>query len=204
MDTYLIIVYALLAASYLLYLIMIIILAELQVFTLSPFFLFGGEFDLLGVRFNNPSLFNGLAIFFFFNSLMSTFNYSVISPIFSRIMYASPNDPALPEGVSQRQLFIILTLFNIWSVVRSLFNLLGLLSNISFFIATSAGFLIGDWLTKYVYITSPTLFNFHGHAHVAPSEDDDSSSSLQEKEYTPIMSKLTKRDHHHIMHNVIF
>lgn len=164
MDLYLKIIYGLLVASWILFIIMFILLSSFELFSKSLFFSFGGKFSLLGVTFEDQSFYISLGFLFFFNSFLSTLNINIIAPVFSRIMFSHPEEEECHNEnyrLDKETLYYILFFYDTWLVVRSLFNLLGILSNIGFFIATSMGFLIGDLTVKYIYINDPMLFNFH-------------------------------------------
>jgi len=163
---------------------MFIILGQHNLFVESPFFTFGGKFTLLGLVYNDESFYLGLNFAFFFNSLFATLNNNIVAPVFSR-MIMSHSDENECHGsdykFSKTYLYIILVVFDTWTVVRSLFNLLGILSNIGFFLATSAGFLIADISVKYIYINHPEQLNFHPKNYAQVSGDDDEEVSLRKQ-----------------------
>lgn len=159
---YLHIVYFLLFISYTIYLLAIFILAEYGFFTSSSFFEINGNFEMLGIKFQDKL---GLYIFFLFffaiHSFIATINSKVIDPIFRRLTY-STSSSAVPLAMPQhRVIYRILIFYDIWLVIKQVINLLGILSNFGFFISTSLGFLVGDVFINYMYINYPELFFFH-------------------------------------------
>lgn len=142
---------------------MFIVLAQQHLFSQSLFFTFGGKFQLLGVTFQNQTFYIGLCFFFFFNSLLSQLNSNIISPVFSRLIFSHPDERehhGKNATLAKQTLYFILVAYDVWHVGRSLFSLLGILSNLGFFIATSLGYLMGDLGVKIVYINWPELLNF--------------------------------------------
>ena len=163
MEVYLQIILALLALSYTLFIIMFVVLSQQHLFSQSLFFTFGGKFALLGVTFENQTFYVGLCFFFFFNSFISQLNSNIVAPVFSRLIFSHPDEDehhGNGPGLSKSMLYFILVTYDIWSVARSLFGLLGILSNFGFFIGTSLGYLVGDLGVKYIYINWPEILNF--------------------------------------------
>jgi hypothetical protein len=163
MEVYLRIIITLLILSWILFIVMFIVLSTYELFSKSLFFSFGGRFSLLGVEFEDQGLYNGLGFFFFFNSLFGTLNSNVIAPVFSRLIFSHPTEQECHGSeyrIDNTTLYVILIFYDLWLAVRGLFNLLGILSNIGFFIATSMGFLLGDIVIKYIYINDPEMLNF--------------------------------------------
>ena len=163
METYLKIILSLLAVSYVLFILMFIVLSQQHLFSQSLFFTFGGKFALLGVTFQNQTFYVGLCFFFFFTSLVGQLNTNIVSPVFSRLIFSHPDEDehhGNGPGLSKSMLYFVLLAYDLWSVARSLFGLLGILSNFGFFIATSLGYLVGDLAVKYVYINWPRVLNF--------------------------------------------
>ena len=186
MQVYLSIILSLLAISYTLYVVMFIVLSQQHIFSQSLFFTFGGKFALLGVTFENQTFYVGLCFFFFFNSFIAQLNSNIVSPVFSRLIFSHPDEDehhGNGPGLSKNMLYFILVTYDLWSVARSLFGLLGIISNFGFFIATSLGFLVSDLCVKYVYINWPELLNFQAKTlsegqGQSQSQDEDERKSL--------------------------
>ena len=167
MDTYLRIILSLLFISYALFTVMFVVLSRERLFAKSIFFTFGGEFALLGVTFNNESFYAGLCFFFFFNGIFGQLNTNIIAPVFARLVFSHPEEDehhGCNLSLRKSTLYWILIAYDVWAVARSLFGLLGILSNFGFFIASSLGFLVGDLGVKYIYINSPETLNFKSRA----------------------------------------
>ena len=178
MEVYLSIILSLLALSYTLYIVMFIVLSQQQLFSESLFFTFGGKFALLGVTFENQTFYVGLCFFFFFNSFIAQLNSNIVSPVFSRLIFSHPDEDehhGNGPGLSKNMLYLILVTYDLWSVARSLFGLLGIISNFGFFIATSLGFLLSDLGVKVVYINWPELLNFKSKSKAIEGRDEDSA-----------------------------
>ena len=178
MEVYLSIILSLLALSYTLYIVMFIVLSQQQLFSESLFFTFGGKFALLGVTFENQTFYVGLCFFFFFNSFIAQLNSNIVSPVFSRLIFSHPDEDehhGNGPGLSKNMLYFILVTYDLWSVARSLFGLLGIISNFGFFIATSLGFLLSDLGVKVVYINWPELLNFKSKSKAIEGRDEDSA-----------------------------
>jgi hypothetical protein len=181
MELYLRIIITLLVLSWILFIIMFIVLSTYELFTKSLFFSFGGRFSILGVEFEDQNLYTGLGFFFFFNSLFGTLNSNVIAPVFNRLIFSHPSERECHSKkyrIDNATLYTILIFYDLWLAVKSLFNLLGILSNLGFFIATSIGFLIGDIVIKYIYINDPYILNFSPNSNKCYTKiDNDDSDS---------------------------
>lgn len=126
-------------------------------FTNSTFFTSGYQFTMFGLDFENRHYFNVLCFFFFFNSLVFNLNVSIINPLFQRIIFMQEVEI---DKKTQGFLSLLLLLYNVWSVFRSLFALVGMTSNVWFFMWNSIGFLLGDLVIRNIYIMKPHTFKF--------------------------------------------
>lgn len=135
-----------------------------SIYTESTFFNGGTRFVILGVTIEDSGYFVALIFFFFINNFLSQLNNQIISPLFGRIIFAYREDIKISTR-AKIFLYTILPVFNTWSSFRNLFSILGITSNIWFFIANSLGFIIGDTVIRILYITHPKMFVYDYVAH---------------------------------------
>lgn len=79
----------------------------------------------------------------------------VIYPIFGQMVFATGNsgrDLQYHTGLPSSRLFPVLTIYEVWQSSQRFFSLLGMLSNLVFFLATTGGSLCGGLLTRWMYI----------------------------------------------------
>ena len=199
MEFYLSIILSLLAVSYTLYIVMFIVLSQQHIFSESLFFTLGSKFALLGVTFENQTFYVGLCFFFFFNSFIAQLNSNIVSPVFSRLIFSHPEEDehhGNGPGLSKNMLYFILVTYNLWSVARSLFGLLGIISNFGFFIATSLGFVLSDLGVKYVYINWPEMLNFQSKAKTLKQgreqEQEQDNAQVEDERKALLKNAVTK------------
>lgn len=147
----------------------------------SDFFSAGPEFTLMGLTFNDKSQFRAMNFFFFLNSLLYYLNVSVINPIFSRII----NNAVLrvsPKVASYLSLLLIV--YDLWNAFRSFFTIIGVTSNLMFFISNTLGYLIGDIVIKNIYLMYPDLLKYE-----YIDEPDSTVSENQSLNHPPLFVK---------------
>lgn len=123
----------------------------------SPFFTSGYKFSMFSIDFENKHYFNVLCFFFFINSFIFNLNLSVINPLFQRLIF---NKKVEVDAQTQGYLSFVLFVYDVWSVFRSFFAIVGMVSNVWFFVWNSVGFLAGDLLIRNLYIKYPDSFKF--------------------------------------------
>lgn len=180
-------VYILIVVSYVLLILTFIALGVIQnnagqtVYSDSDFFKLNSKFTLLGIEFDHRPYFALFAIIFFMNSLLYWINIAVINPLFSRIIFAYNGSGKIP---SNTRLFLstLLLFYDLWNAFRSLLSILGVTSNIVFFIASTLGYLVGDIAIKNLYLIYPDYFRYEygflsvdehlgDSAHINPTND---------------------------------
>ena len=123
----------------------------------SEFFHFQSDDDatpamILGVALKTKGQYWGVIAFFFFNSFFSVWNGIVIAPIFEGMVYDDNYDlEDWGGGIIAGK--TVMLLYEIWRGGRSFFSLLGMTSNVAFFMATAGGALFGSLITKSAYST---------------------------------------------------
>lgn len=128
-----------------------------HVFVDSTFFSGGSKFTILNLEFNNVAYFYIFNFFFFLNSVVYYVNTAIISPLFNKLIFTY-NDDMKISSRSKTFLTSLLFVFDLWSAFRSLLSIIGITSNIYFFISNTVGFLVGDIMIKYLYIQYPSKF----------------------------------------------
>lgn len=165
---------ALMFVAYLLLVVFLIVLGQItsetgeKVFYNSTFFQSGNKFTILGLNFDSRGYFYIFMGFFFLNSLIFNLNVSVINPVFQRIVF-NMNDNVEISSEQQFRLSALLVIYDVWSAFRSLFSIIGVTSNIWFFLSNTMGFLIGDLFIRNMYIKYPESFKFNYHKISGPT-----------------------------------
>lgn len=115
------------------------------------------NFYVFGVHFKDPLTFYVLNLIFFSNSLFLNVNIAVIQPLFQKITVVDQYEIEFSTRVT---LSIIVLIYDVWSAIRSVISLVGVTSNIIFFLSNTMGFLIGDIFIKNLYLKYPHKMNF--------------------------------------------
>ena len=125
----------------------------------SRFFEWGVPFHLLGLKSDSVPAHIGCCIIFFGNSLLSAINEERVKPMLSM---RTAGKVTLRKRLP---VYFIVVVFELLRTLERFIAVLGLLSNISFFIATASGYVVGAVAVDLVAVHDPLVSEF---------EDDDS------------------------------
>lgn len=96
-----------------------------------------------------------LCSIFFFNAFLSVFNGVLIRPIFTAMIYDIGGDE-LNRVFNKKErpfsMYIILMSYDVWSNLRMFLNILGIISNFVFLLASVAGSMIAAIITTVAYM----------------------------------------------------
>jgi len=96
-----------------------------------------------------------LCSIFFFNAFLSVFNGVLIRPIFTAMIY-DIGDDQLTRVFNKKErpfsMYIILMTYDVWSNLRMFLNVLGIISNFSFLIASVCGSMLAAVITTLAYM----------------------------------------------------
>tara|TARA_B100001094_G_scaffold121516_2_gene117232 strand:+ start:12952 stop:13536 length:585 start_codon:yes stop_codon:yes gene_type:complete len=96
-----------------------------------------------------------LCSIFFFNAFLSVFNGVLIRPIFTAMIYDVGGDQMTRVFNKKERpwsMYIILILYDVWSNLRMFLNVLGIVSNFSFLLASVAGSMFAAIITTIAYM----------------------------------------------------
>lgn len=96
-----------------------------------------------------------LCSIFFFNAFLSVFNGVLIRPIFTSMIYDVGSDQmARVFNKKERpfSMYVILMSYDVWSNLRMFLNVLGIISNFSFLIASVGGSMCAAIITTIAYM----------------------------------------------------
>lgn len=92
---------------------------------------------------------------FFFNAFLSVFNGVLIRPIFTAMIYDT-SDAQMLRVFNKRErpysMYIILLFYDVWSNLRMFLNVLGIISNFSFLLASVGGSMFAAIITTVAYM----------------------------------------------------
>lgn len=96
-----------------------------------------------------------LCSIFFFNAFLSVFNGVLIRPIFTAMIYDIGGDQ-LSRVFNKKErpfsMYIILMTYDVWSNLRMFLNVLGIISNFSFLLASVTGSMVAAIITTIAYM----------------------------------------------------
>ena len=96
-----------------------------------------------------------LCSIFFFNAFLSVFNGVLIRPIFTAMIYDIGGDQ-LSRVFNKKErplsMYVILMLYDVWSNLRMFLNVLGIISNFAFLLASVAGSMVAAIITTIAYM----------------------------------------------------
>lgn len=159
------VIVGLISVSYVVLIAMIIGILVIQndegkkIFHDSDFFNFDNSFTILGIQFNDRGQMIVFVVFFFVNSLLYYINIGIIVPLFNQLIIKSNSHTEMNKR-TQTCLFFLLVVYDLWASFRNFFSIIGLTSHISFMLANTLGYLVGDIFVKYRYISSPQELKF--------------------------------------------
>lgn len=160
--------YTTLAFSVTLYIAMFIVLwTEYEIFDSNFFYIHVNPHDLsrnpvvLGIQLRSEWQRVGLCLFFFVNAFLGVLNSTLIGGLFGMICYEEGehiiNDLKKEYGGVSGMLFLF-TVYDIWYSARTFFSILGMYSNIIFFMVTTMGALTGGLVTKLILLSHKTSY----------------------------------------------
>lgn len=92
---------------------------------------------------------------FFFNAFLSVFNGVLIRPIFTAMIYDIGGDQ-LSRVFNKKErpfsMYVILMSYDVWSNLRMFLNVLGIISNFSFLLASVSGSMVAAIITTVAYM----------------------------------------------------
>ena len=136
----------------LLFLTTIAILLEWDIDT-DPYFTFQNVIILSRVL--EPWQTGMLCSIFFFNAFLSVFNGVLIRPIFTAMIY-DMEDTQMSRVFNKRErpysMYIILLFYDVWSNLRMFLNVLGIISNFTFLLASVGGSMLAGIITTVAYM----------------------------------------------------
>jgi hypothetical protein len=140
---------------------------------------------VLGIQLENEPQRVGLVVFFFLNAFLGVLNSVLVDGVFG-IMCFEKGDTIITELKNEYGgLYGMLTLFTIYDILRSartFFSILGMYSNVIFFMATALGSLLGGLVTKCIILSHTTSYllkylkNEKEDGRLTPNGDSDSDS----------------------------
>ena len=146
------VVWGSLVVSWALFVGMFIGLDHLGIYA-ADFFNVGTHATILNVEVIGASKLAGCSVFFFLNAFTRRWNGVVVDPVFGQMVYGSESGISRSDtGISPTRLFPVMAVYEAWRSSAQFFTLLGMLSNLIFFISTVSGSLLGALLTRWMYI----------------------------------------------------
>jgi len=148
----------------------------------SRFFEWGVPFHLLGLKSDSVAAHIGCCIVFFGNSLLSAINEERVKPMLSmRHAGKLPLQERLP-------VYFLVVIFELLRTLERFIAVLGLLSNISFFVATATGYVVGAVAVDLVAEQEPIVSGFE-----YESDDDDVDECGRDRQATRQVEKHRRR-----------
>lgn len=127
---------------------------------------------VLGVPLRNMGEYIGLNIFFFVNAFLGVWNSIVVDSLFGLMVFDENDDIVKKLKEKHPNLLWIFVIYDIWRSARNFFNILGIFSNVIFFISTTAGLLAAGILTKRMYLNKDGI-------HLLKEDFTNSSSEIE-------------------------
>jgi len=96
-----------------------------------------------------------LCSIFFSNAFLSVFNGVLIRPIFTAMIYDTGGDQLLRVFNKKERpysMYVILMSYDVWSNLRMFLNVLGIISNFSFLLASVTGSMVAAIITTIAYM----------------------------------------------------
>lgn len=100
-----------------------------------------------------------LCSIFFFNAFLSVFNGVLIRPIFTAMIYDVGNvqmKRVFNKKERPYSMYVILLFYDVWSNLRMFLNVLGIISNFSFLLASVGGSMLAAVITTVAYMRNMT------------------------------------------------
>jgi len=117
--------------------------------------------QVLGVPITTTGTFLVFCIFFFINAFIRVWLRVLIIDRYSLLI--NDGDSKIKEGIVKNYPPHLFMMYNLWNSAGFFFNILGVLSNIFFFVATVAGAFIGNILSRMYLIGLDDLENEKEH-----------------------------------------
>lgn len=110
--------------------------------------------QVLGIPLRTWGEYWGLAIFFFLNAALGVWNGVVIDSLFGLMVFDEDEEiiSRIEHTFERPGIMTVFALYDVWRTVRYFFSILGVFSNIGFFIATATGTLVAGLGTKRIYL----------------------------------------------------
>tara|TARA_B100000787_G_scaffold87028_2_gene64274 strand:- start:179 stop:811 length:633 start_codon:yes stop_codon:yes gene_type:complete len=159
--------YASLGLSIAVYIIMFILLkTSYDVFDSDFFYVSIDENDsthnpvILGIQLTTTSQFVGLCLFFTLNAFLGVWNSVLIDGIFGMMVYDEGEDlirKLKREYGGEATLLWLFVIYDIWRSARIFFSIIGMYSNVAFFLCTTGGALVAGLVTKKLFLSRENL-----------------------------------------------
>ena len=129
------------------------LLLDTDVFSNSPFFKVIittnstiNNPEILGVVLTSYTQFVVFCVFFFINAFLGIYNHALISTLFSYLV--NDSDRSVHQELKKNWPDSLFLTYSVWTSMRLFFNILGILSNVIFFVCTVSGSLVGNVITR--------------------------------------------------------
>ena len=135
---------------------------------------------ILGVIVSTKTQFGIFCIFFFLNAFLSVWNHTLIVTLFSFLV--NDSDEEIKTSLEKDYPDHLFLIYGVWTSVRNFFNLLGIVSNIIFFICTVSGAFLASVIArqKVLGVKDISLLKDHIKKDFTDSNTEFGSVSLQE------------------------
>lgn len=161
------VLYTSLSLSILIYLIMFILLkTRYKVFDSDFFYVSIDKKNpeknpvILGIKLDTTSQFAGLCVFFTLNAFLGVWNSVLIDGLFGMMVYDEGADvirKLKQEYGGEATLLWLFMIYDIWRSARIFFSLIGMYSNVVFFLCTTGGALVAGLVTKKLFLSRENL-----------------------------------------------
>ena len=194
-----VIMYATLSVSVVLYIAMFIILrTDYDIYESNFFYIHVDSKNttrnpvVLGVPLKSEAQRSGLAIFFFLNAFLGVLNSVLVDGVFGMMIFEEGEaiiKQLKDEYGGLSGMLILFSIYDMWNSAQDFFTLLGMYSNVIFFMCTTGGALSAGLITKILLLNKQTSRWMKFIPAKLVKAEDGRTNEAVEHETTPLLNE---------------